>query len=252
MTLNGGMQSRDDASAYVTEHGVLRLGDALRSHRSRPGAGPVAISLAVHALAVGAFFYASAARADHAIKYQTIAIHLVSPPPTEKGPPQPVETTSAVVTAPKVEPKKAEPKVTKPKVETQSAENKKVVSKPTTAKPAQGARPKPGPVGGEGLNIVQEGVAFAYPEYTNNVIRKLIQYFRWEGTANLTAEVSFRIRPDGSISGIELLRSSGNTAFDLAATDAVENAGRQKAMGPLPKNWQGPYLPIRFTFAPNN
>lgn len=248
----GGMQSRDDASAVAGEHGVLRLGDALRDHRRRPGFGPIAISVAVHTLAVGAFFYASAQRADNTIKYQTIAIHLVSPPPTVKGPPQPVETTSAVVTAPKVETKTAEPKAVKPKIETQAATSQKVVSKPTTAKPAQGARPKPGPVGGEGINIVQEGIAFAYPEYTHNVIRKLLQYFRWEGTANLTAEVSFKIRRDGSIVGIELLRGSGNTAFDLAATDAVENAGRQKAMGPLPKDWQGPFLPIQFTFAPNN
>lgn len=234
------------------EHGVLRLGDAIRDHRARPGLGPIAISVVVHALAIGAFFVASASRDSHAIKYQTIAIHLVSPPPTVKGPPQPVETTSAVVTAPKTETKKVEPTAVKPKVQTQSALDQKVVSKPTTAKPAQGARPKPGPVGGEGLNIVQEGVAFAYPEYTSNVIRKLLQYFRWEGTANLTAEVSFNIRRDGSIVGIELLRSSGNTVFDLAATDAVENAGRQKAMGALPKGWQGDRLPIRFTFAPNN
>jgi TonB family protein len=233
-----------------TVEGAIRFGQSIRVRQPRPGAGAIAMSILIHAAALSVFFITGVAK-HKPIVYEQIAIHLVSPAPTVAVPPLPVETTSAVAEAPKVEtatPKPAE----KPKPRTQSATNDKVVSKPTNPKPAQGRRPKPGPVGGEDLNIVQEGVAFAYPDYSNNVIKKLLLYFRWNKQGNLTADVSFYIRRDGSVGSPEVVRSSGTIEFDIAAVSAVENAGRQKAFGPLPAGWQGTRLPITFTFAPNN
>jgi TonB family protein len=230
--------------------GAIRLGDAIRMRREGPGFGAFATSILIHAAAISVFFI-SASSSNNGIKYQRIAVHLVSPPPTKAGPPIPLETTSAVVAAPKVEVTKPKA-VERPKTQTQSATNSKVVSKPKNTKEAQGRKPKPGPVGGEDVNIVQEGVAFAYPEYSNNVIKKLLLYFRWDKNPNLTADVAFVIRRDGSVRGIEVTRTSGNTEFDLAAVAAVENAGRQKAFGPLPRGWAGTQLPITFTFAPSN
>ncbi len=233
---------------------VLRLGDSLRRRSGRPGLGPFAISFAIHGAALAVFLFAGNAMSADPTEYQTVAIHLVSPPPTVLGEPEPVQTTAAVAETPKevVEPVKAPAKpVEKPKAQTQSALDKKVVSKP--AKPAQGLNPKPGPVGGEGLNIVQDGVAFPYPDYLNNVIFRLSSSLRWQGqAANLTAEVGFYIKRDGSVTAIKVLRESGNDAFDLAAVAAVENAGRMKVIGPLPREWQGDRLAIRFTFVPNN
>ncbi len=230
--------------------GVLRLGDALR-HRSG-GPDPIAfvVSLLLHAAAVAVFFFAGKSLTPDVVEYKTVAIHLVSPPPTVRGPPEPTQTTEAVVTTPTVEtPKVAEPAPAKPTPKTQSAIDTKVTSKPT-AKPAQGLNPKPGPVGGEGLNINQDGIPFPYPDYLKNVIFRLESSLRWQGAANLTTEVGFYIRRDGSIAALKTLKSSGNMQFDVAAMEAVENASRSKAFGPLPKEWQGDRLAISFTFVP--
>jgi TonB family protein len=237
--------------AYENDESALRLGDALRHRRARPGNGAIVGSIVVHALAIATFFVASRTMRPDLPKYQTVAVHLVSPPPTVLGPPEPVKTTAPVVSTPKPEPTKTEP-APKPKAQTQSAVAKKVESKPADAKPAQGPKPKPGPVGGENLNIQQEGPPFPYPEYLENVIFRLSSSLRWQGAANLTAQVVFYVKSDGSIGGIKLERSSGNLQFDLAAVAAVENVGRSKVLGPLPKGWQGDRLPIQFTFVPNN
>ena len=247
--------ARDSASTSAPASdsaSELRLGDSLRNRHERPGVAAVGTSLLVHAGVFSLFFIGGMTFGREKVVYQPIAVHLVSPQPTVKGPPLPVETTSAVVATPKVE-TKAEPPKPAPKVkpQTQSTDSK-VVSKPKDPKPAQGAKPKPGPVGGEGLNIVQEGIQFAYPEYSNNVIRRLVQFFRWDEKGSLTAQVEFYIRRDGSVGGVDVARSSGNIRFDLAAQAAVENAGRQKVFGPLPKGYQGDRLPITFTFAPEN
>ncbi|MEO5511609.1 MAG: TonB family protein [Longimicrobiales bacterium] len=233
--------------------GVLHLGDSLR-HRGRgPGIGPIAISLLLHLAVVGVFVAARITGDSEPVHYQQVAIHLVSPPPTVFGEPAPVETTAPVVATPKVEDVKIPAKeVPKPKAQTQSAVNPKVVSKPTAAKPAQGLNPKPGPVGGEGLNVDQDGIPFGYPDYLKNVILRLSSSLRWQGAANLTAEVGFYIKRDGTVGAVRVIRTSGNDAFDLAAVEAVENAGRAKVLGPLPRDWQGDRLKIQFTFVPSN
>jgi TonB family protein len=239
-----------DDVAFDNTPGMIRLGDSVRRARARPGPGAFAISIALHAAAAGAFFFAGMKIKKEIEPFQTVAIHLVSPPPTVLGEPEPIQTTAAAVTAPKTETKKVETPV-KPKPQTQSATDTKVVAKPN-AKPAAGLKPKPGPVGGEDLNIHQEGVPFPYPEYLNNVVRTLVRFLRWSGAPNLTAEVGFYVRLDGTTGGVNLLSSSGNEDFDLAAVAAVENAGKARALGPLPKEWQGDRLRLRFTFVPNN
>lgn len=229
----------------------MRFGSSLRHRSARPGKGAIAASIAMHALAVGAFVFAGLTGRTERLEFQTVAINLVSPPPTVQGPPEPVETTAPVVTPP--EPKPVEkPPVEKPKPTTQAATPKPVVSKPKDAKPAQGENPKPGPVGGEDLDIVQEGVPFPYPEYLEKIVRQLPRYMRWTGSRTLAAEVQFSIRRDGSVGDINLVRSSGNMDFDEKAVDAVENAGRARFAGALPEGYQNPKLFISFTFKSAN
>jgi outer membrane biosynthesis protein TonB len=55
---------------------------------------------------------------------------------------------------------------------------------------------------------------------------------------------------DGSVSGIQIQRRSGNFAFDAQASLAVEQAGRARAFGPLPDDWQRDRLGILYTFEP--
>jgi len=60
----------------------------------------------------------------------------------------------------------------------------------------------------------------------------------------------FYINRDGSAGGIDVTRKSGNFRFDLQVHEAVEQAGRARAFGPLPDDWQGNRLYIMNTFAP--
>lgn len=221
----------------------------LRRRHERPGKGPLLGSLLLHgSLLLGVMFAAAEATPDlpEFVQYR---VRLVSPPPTEKGPPEPVlETTAPVVVPPQpvAEPK---PQPQQP-ARTQAPLPDKVETKPQESKPATGENPKPGPVGGEDIDIAMEGQEFPYPDYLNRIVLELYRYFRWSGASNLSAEVVFYIRRDGSVGGIDVVRQSGNFRFDLQAIEAVEQAGRAKAFGPLPQDWQGDRLFIRNTFAP--
>jgi TonB family protein len=243
----------EDETAEAGTDGV-RLGDSLRQRAGRsPGKAPVAGSIAIHLLVLASFFLAGITEAKIPMEFQTVEINLVSPPPTVKGEPEPVETTAPVVTTPTPPPEPAPRPVDKPKPATQAATPKPVVSKPSRPKPAQGDRPQPVAVGGEDLNIRQEGVPFPYPDYLAKIVTQLPRYLRPPpGVRNLTAEVVFSIRRDGSVGDIELSRSSGNIDFDEKAVDAVENAGRAKFAGPLPEGYQNDKLFIRYTFVPKN
>ena len=47
----------------------------------------------------------------------------------------------------------------------------------------------------------------------------------------LNADVEFRIAPDGSISHVHIVRSSGNTEFDLSCIETFKRVG---SVGPKP------------------
>lgn len=224
-------------------------GSALRRRQERPGARFMLGSVLLHMSVVAAGLLASVQVNRDLPEFVQYQVRLVSPPPTEKGPPTPVEqTTAPVVTPPKPTPD-VKP-VEKQPAKTQAPLPQKVESKPKEAKPATGENPKPGPVGGEDINIAMEGQEFPYPDYLNRIVLELHRYFRWNGAPNLTADVVFYIRRDGSVGGIDVVRGSGNFRFDLQAIEAVEQAGRAKAFGALPDDWQGERLYIKNTFAP--
>ena len=234
----------------------VRLGDALRHRRGRnPGKGPIAGSVAIHLIVLASFVATGITTARKPpMEFQSVEINLVSPPPQVKGEPEPVETTAPVVTTPTPPPPEAKPKpVEKPKPATQAAVPKPVVSKPKDPKPAQGDRPQPVAIGGEDVNIRQEGAPFPYPDYLARIVTQLPRYLRPPpGVRNLTVEVVFSIRRDGSVGDIEVSKGSGNLDFDVKAADAVENAGRAKFAGPLPEGFQNDKLWIRYTFVPKN
>ena len=234
----------------------VRLGDALRHREGRnPGKGPIAGSIAIHLIVLASLVATGVTTARRPqMEFQSVEINLVSPPPQVKGEPEPVETTAPVVTKPEPPPPEAKPKpAEKPKPATQSATPKPVVSKPKDPKPAQGDRPQPVAIGGEDLNIRQEGAPFPYPDYLARIVTQLPRYFRPPpGARNLTVEVVFSIRRDGSVGDIEVMRGSGNIDFDVKAADAVENAGRAKFAGPLPEGFQNDKLWISYTFVPKN
>lgn len=115
-----------------------------------------------------------------------------------------------------------------------------------TTQPLPGEKPS---TGNDPLTVSTEGVAFPFPEYTNNIVVQIAR--RWQRPLDATplqAEIGFLIHRDGSISDIQFLHRSGSFAFDLEAQGAIEEAGRFKAFGSLPDGWTADVLFIRFYF----
>jgi protein TonB len=116
-----------------------------------------------------------------------------------------------------------------------------------TTQPLPGEKPS---TGNDPLTVSTEGVAFPFPEYTNNIVVQIAR--RWQRPFDATplqAEIGFLIHRDGSISDIQFLRRSGSFAFDLEAQGAIEAAGTFKAFGALPDGWPADVLFIRFYFS---
>src|SRR5688572_24458180 len=135
-------------------------------------------SVALH-LAVVALFVLAGIRLKTIPPLEQFRVTLVSPPPQVQGPPEPVVTSSPVTVAPEP-PKPAPPKPepVKPPPRTQAAKPKPVEQKkPEETPPARGPDPKPGPVGGENINVQQDGRDFQYPEYLENIALQINRYF---------------------------------------------------------------------------
>jgi periplasmic protein TonB len=114
-----------------------------------------------------------------------------------------------------------------------------------------GANPDASSAGGENLDVRTEGARFVEPGYLENIVRQVNRYFRRpSGSVTDEAEVRFWINRDGSVSDIEVIRSSGSFRFRAAAMEAVEQAGNRKAFGALPKAYPADRLPVSFYFRP--
>ena len=106
-----------------------------------------------------------------------------------------------------------------------------------------------GGTGADVKNVRTEGIAFPYPGYTNNIVRQItLAYTPRRVAATLLAEVKFMIGRDGSVSGIEVVKSSGDRLFDLEALATVEAVGSARSFGRLPADWADDVLVVYFTF----
>lgn len=226
---------------------------AFSTGRQRPQSGPslaaIAGSVVLHATIVAAALASaqlpSRVKPDNAFKVYRVKMY--SPPPQVEGEPADLTPAPTIIKRPippKPEPSKADAR--KPDTKTATTPAKQ------PAKPAQvtGRNARPGPVGGEGLNVLQDGEDFPDPVYLENIIRQLNRYFRWTGEGGLIAEIGFVINRDGSVTGVRVRRRSGNSQFDLAAVEAIEQAGKRNVFGRLPAVWQPDRLAVAFTFEP--
>jgi periplasmic protein TonB len=122
--------------------------------------------------------------------------------------------------------------------------------------PAKSAKDLPkagsGREGGKGAdvrNVSLNGIAFPFPGYLTNIMRQVsIAYTPRRVSATLVAELKFLIRRDGSVAGIEIVKSSGDRLFDLEAQATVESVGVARSFGPLPAGWTDDVLVVYFTF----
>ncbi|RMH18302.1 MAG: hypothetical protein D6701_06565, partial [Gemmatimonadetes bacterium] len=103
---------------------------------------------------------------------------------------------------------------------------------------------------GEDLNVRLEGLRRDFPDYYRNIIRQIDRCFRWTGSPDLRAEIYFVINRDGTVSDVDIIESSGNFRFDIAAAGAAECAGQNGRLGPLPAELPFDRFEIRFKFEP--
>lgn len=161
-----------------------------------------------------------------------------APAAPEKAPPPPTTKTATKKAAPRPT-KAATPNITK---------TTKAV--PTKAPPKAGG----GPVGGSGTdvaNVNTAGIDFPFPGYLQNIVRQItLQFDVPRNSGSLTAEVTFLIHRDGTVTGIRLIKNSGSYVFDQSAFGAVEAAGNAGRFGPLPQGFADDVLPVIFSFAP--
>lgn len=116
------------------------------------------------------------------------------------------------------------------------------------AEPAPGETPS---TGTDAATIKTPGLAFPFPEYLRNIVNQVYQ--RWDRSSasqSSSAEISFLILKDGSVSDIRFVSRSGSFGFDLDAQGAVEAAGNARAFGPLPDGWSADVLPVSIYFKP--
>ena len=228
-----------------------------------------------------------ASRAASLPKMKVYAVNIVSPPPQEAGEPVPAAATPEPAVAepeppppepepplpepdpvpPPPEPKPAPPKENKapprepePKPEPKPAppkepepQPKKEEPKPEPPKPtpSRGDNPVASSAGGEGLNVRTEGAEFVDAAYLQNIVRQINRYFRRPSDARTdAAEVRFWINRDGTVSDIETVQATGSFSFRAAAMEAVEQAGLNRAFGPLPDAYSADRLAISFYFRP--
>lgn len=245
--------------------------------RTRPGGSVVLASVGLHAVVALAFWALGIDAEPPLPPLEVYRVNIVSPPPAELGPPVPVQAAEVdqaepEPTAPEPEPEPSpDPAPVKPDpdpepdpdpVVTQPSDPEPEPSPPSepdppeeprseSAAPARGVNPDPdSDTSGEGVNVRIDGEAFPYPDYLSNIAIQIGRYFRWQGRSGLSAEVYFVIEDDGSVSDIQVLRPSGDFAFDLEARAAIEHAGKRRAFGALPEGFGAERLPVAFYFEP--
>jgi protein TonB len=125
--------------------------------------------------------------------------------------------------------------------------------KPTTGKGTPGPRAGGGPEGGQGADVANvhvKGLDFPFPGYLQNIVRQVALEFTPPRGGSYSADVSFLIHRDGSVTDVRFVRRSGSYSFDLEAQGAIEAVASKRAFGPLPDAFQGDVLPVTFSFDP--
>jgi periplasmic protein TonB len=229
---------------------------------TRPGGAAVTASILLHgALALAAWWSLGRGSAAPRTDFRVYRVNIVSPPPQAFGAPTLAPPVVNPAKDARPDAKAAAPPAPAPKaaarlVEKQSAAAKKAADaaargKSSAQAPARGWKPHPdAAVGGSGINVQMQGEEFPYPGYLENIILQISRFFRWSGSPDLVAEAYFVINRDGSVSDIQVTRSSGSVAFDITVRGAIEVAGNRHAFGRLPKGFQGDRLPVSFYFQP--
>jgi len=224
-------------------NGVEAGGEGAAGARRRPlDRNALGVSLSVHLMALVVLFGVIPALEEPVVIYEAVQIVMVAGAPAPEDElvvETPEDPPPAEEEAPMPEPE--------PAPEPDSAETPLPAEEPPTPDPEE-ATPTEEPE--DGTDVVTRRVeAFRrdYPEYYENIQNQIERCFRWQGSGRLEVLVTFRIRRDGTTADMEVAERSGNHAFDIDALGAVECAGRNDRLGPLPEDYPFSTLPVRFT-----
>ena len=237
----------------------------------RPDRGPVLASLGLHVVVLlGA--WALHAATFSPVEFVTYEINIVSMAdpdlPEEIALPDPDEL---VVEQPQPEPPAPEPEPTPPAPEPTPAPpppEPAPTREPPPPDPPRPDPPRPDPPAQRpppsdpppepsdtranvDINVRMEGLQRDYPAYYARILAAMSACWRSPpGVERVSATLRFEIERDGTIRSrsIEPFRRSGNGVFDLRAIAAVECAGENQRIPPLPDDIPGDRLPVQFTF----
>ncbi len=238
----------------------------------RPDRGPVVASVLLHLGVIGAAWLARALTFAPP-QYLTYEINLVSVAdpdlPEEIAPPAPDEL---VVETPRPDPPVAEPEPVHPEPQRvpdptpqppppeprqepppdpPRQDPPRQTTPPPTPRPSD---PPPEPTetrANVDLDVRMEGLQRDFPEYYRGILAAIGACWRQPpGVERVSATIRFEIERDGSIRArtIEPFRRSGHGVFDVRAVQAVECAGENQRIPPLPDDIPGARLPVQFTF----
>jgi colicin import membrane protein len=102
------------------------------------------------------------------------------------------------------------------------------------------ARPGTGQTGG-GIQKSREYIA-----YQNDMVRRIQDSFTWPGVRlDLTTTIYFRVQDNGEITGIRLVKSSGDRSFDDSVVRALRKAS---PLSPLPDDGKSELREWEFDF----
>ncbi len=226
----------------------------------------LALSLAIHVLALVCLIWVMPAVGRESVIYQAIEIRVVSAPPVsappheEEIPPAPQDELVIETPEERVEEEEApipveeeappEPEETPPP---ESEDPPPATEDPVPAESEESEESaSEEDVGGEDINVRMEGLRRDHPAYYDNIIRQIERCFRTSAAGNYEAVVQFVIGEDGSVTGIGMAQRSGSFVFDLRAQEAIECAGRRGRLGPLPQGYSWDVLPVQFRFRPGS
>lgn len=243
-TKAGEERRRQDASV---------LGGSIGRAQPKPDRRAVVGSVIFHGALLIALWGFTTIRPDEP-EFEVYRVKLFSPPPqveaaapepvarpTPIRPPQPVERITPTPPPPTPQPAPKPQTVEQPPPEQ---------PKPKEPEPVAGPGAQADSPGGENIDVDLEGQDFPYPDYLANIILQLQRYLRWSGSPNLENQVMFYVDRSGGVGGIRVLQRSGDINFDLQSVNAIEQAGRRGAFGPLPDGWVQDRLWVRFRFLP--
>jgi TonB family protein len=149
----------------------------------------------------------------------------------------------------KTAPKKAETKVTDTaKTPTGRTPTKgEEIRKGSAVSAAQSARGQGFGLssGGGGTGSYLDTANFCCPEYIALMLEAIRAHWDEKQQASGVAQVKFTIQRDGTITGIQLERSSGYQTLDYFATRALQAT---RKLPPLPAGFNEPTLPVHLTF----